>query len=630
MKRLIALLAALCCLAALLTPVWAVQDEGTGADSGETGAAATDTGDTAEDPDASGEGGEDATDSAASDSETDQETDPEADQAADAETDSETGSDPAALTETAFQSVTITCTVDESGRAYFQETLELSIVGSVQEIAFTFPAEAKSPKVDGYKTKSSTENGVRVLTVSNDAGFTGVQTFQLSFNQTGLVTAGEASQTIRLPLLSPQAYPIAAVSFSVTFPENFSSTPSFESGYYKDVIEDMMTVSTSGGVVTGITNKGTVLNDNETLTMSLTLPEGYFSGNFGEGIGAIVLLVLSILFALLGLFYWFRLLRNKTLRVSARSLPPDGVNPGDLPFLLAGGDADFNMLVSYWASLGYVSFFINQAGHVIIRRRMEMGNERRAYERKLFLLLFGDESYCDGASLHYKKVGSKAMTVIPRYWARRIFDKRSGSPFLAQLLCCLACACSTTLAMDALAPESMHFLFLIASFIAGFAFSYCLQKAASAYYLNDWVRTGIGVSCGFLLLLVGLLGGAGLATVIAGGASAFVGWQTAHGGRRKPEGDDIVAQTLGFRRFLLNATDHHAQQMLRRDPQYFYKMLPYAEAMGQGRRFTALFHGVRLETCPWYEVAKGTPTTPAAFYDHYCETLAILNVSIRK
>ena len=533
-----------------------------------------------------------------------------------------------ALTETSFQSVTISCTVNESGRAYVQQTLELSILGSLQEIAFTFPAEAKSPKVEGYKTKSAVENGVRVLRVSSDTGFTGTLTFQLSYNQTGLVTAGEASQTIQLPLLSPQAYPIQALSFSVTFPEDFASTPSFESGYYKDVIEDLMTVSSSGGVVTGILT--TPLNDNDTLTLSLTLPEGYFAGNFGEGIGSVVLLVLSILFALLGLLYWFRLLRNKTLRVSARSLPPDGVNPGDLPFLLAGGDADFNMLVSYWASLGYVSFFINQAGHVIIRRRMEMGNERRAYERKLFLLLFGDESYCDGASLHYKKVGSKAMAVITRYWARRIFDKRSGSPFLAQLLCCLACACSTTLAMNALAPESLHFLFLIASFIAGFAFSYCLQKAAGAYYLNDWVRTGIGVSCGFLLLLVGLLGGAGLSTVIAGGASAFVGWQTAHGGRRKPEGDDIVAQTLGFRRFLLNATDHHAQQMLRRDPQYFYKMLPYAEAMGQGRRFTALFHGVRLESCPWYEVAKGTPTTPAAFYDHYCETLAILNVSIRK
>ena len=605
MKRLFALLMALLCTAMLLTPALAApEDEGGDATTATDAAGGDTTGDAATGDEAAG----DPSDSAAA---------------------GETGtSDDAVLAETSYQSVELQVTVDNSGRAYIQGTLTLNIVGSLQEIAVGFPKEAKSPKIEGYKTSSANQNSLKVLTVESDSGFTGVQTFQISYSLSKLVSAGEASQVFTLPLLSPQEYPIAALSFSVTFPETFESTPNFESGYYKEVIEDLMTVSTSGGVVTGVTT--TALKDHETLTMTLTVPEGYFRGNFGDSALPVVMTVLAAILAVLALLYWWRLLKNKTLRVTARSLPPDGVNPGDIPFLLAGGDADFNMLVSYWASLGYLSFFINQAGHVILRRRMEMGNERRAFERKLFLLLFGDESYCDGASLHYKKVGSKAMTVIPRYWARRIFDKRSGSPFLAQLLCCLACACSTTLAMDALAPESMHFLFLIASFIAGFAFSYCLQKAASAYYLNDWVRTGIGVSCGFLLLLVGLLGGAGLATVIAGGASAFVGWQTAHGGRRKPEGDDIVAQTLGFRRFLLNATDHHAQQMLRRDPQYFYKMLPYAEAMGQGRRFTALFHGVRLETCPWYEVAKGTPTTPAAFYDHYCETLAILNVSIRK
>src|SRR5699024_2778585 len=179
-----------------------------------------------------------------------------------------------------------------------------------------------------------------------------------------------------------------------------------------------------------------------------------------------------------------------------------------------------------------------------------------------FLLLFGDESYCDGASLHYKKVGSKAMAVIPRYWARRIYQKRSGSPALARLLCCMACAFSTMLAMDTLAPETLHALYMIAALVAGFAFCYFLQHACSAYYLNNWLLTGIGLGCGFLMLLVGVLGGAGLLTVITGGAAVFIGWQTAHGGQRRPEGDDIVAQTLGFRRFLLNATDHHAQQML--------------------------------------------------------------------
>ena len=615
MRRLFALLLALCCLSALLTPVLATTADTAGDTASADNAAGE--GDAAGDGDAAGEDTDAAGETAGGETEGE-----------DAETEPETAPVQDVLSETAYKSVTVSCTVDEKGRAYVSQTLELSIVGALQEISFTFPESAKSPKVEGYKTKSETKNGVRVLTVSNEAGFSGVVTFQLSYNQSGLVTAGEASQTLTLPLLSPQAYPIAALSFAVTLPAEFASSPSFSSGYYQDVIEDLMTVTSSGGVVTGLTS--TPLQDNDTLTMSLTLPEGYFSGSFGSGAGSIVLLVLAGLCTALALFYWFRTLRNKTLRVSARSLPPDGVNPGDVPFLLAGGDADFNMLVSYWASLGYLSFFINQAGHVILRRRMEMGNERRAFERKLFLLLFGDESYCDGASLHYKKVGSKAMAVIPRYWARRIYQKRSGSPALARLLCCMACAFSTMLAMDALAPETLHTLYMITALVAGFAFCYFLQHACSAYYLNNWLLTGIGLGCGFLMLLVGVLGGAGLLTVITGGAAVFIGWQTAHGGQRRPEGDDIVAQTLGFRRFLLNATDHHAQQMLRRDPQYYYKMLPYAEAMGQGRRFTGLFHGVRLEPCPWYEAAAGTPTTPAAFYDHFCETLAILNVSIRK
>lgn len=621
MRRLFALLAVLCCLVAFLTPALAAAaDDAAGGETAANGEPASDTGEPAGD-------GADSTGEAES---TDGQNPDDGAQTGEGENQTSTENTTAedVLTETAYKSVSISCTVDESGRAYVQQTLELSIIGTLQELSFTFPESAKSPKVEGYKATSNTENGVRVLTISSDTGFTGVLNFQLSYSQSGLVTAGEASQTITLPLLSPQSYPIAQLSFAVTFPAEFTSSPSFESGYYQDVIEDLMNVTSSGGVVTGVTT--TALNDNDTLTMSLTLPEGYFSGSFGEGAGSVVLLILAVLFAALALVYWFRLLRNKTLRVSARSLPPDGVNPGDIPFLLAGGDADFNMLLTYWATLGYVSFFINQAGHVIIRRRMEMGNERRAFERKLFLLLFGNESYCDGASLHYKKVGSKAMAVIPRYWAKRIYNKRSGSPFLARLLCCLACAFSTMVALDALAPDSLHALYLIAAFVAGFAFCYFLQQACSAYYLNNWLLTGIGLGCGCLMLLVGVLGGAGLITVLTGGIAAFIGWQTAHGGQRRPEGDDIVGQTLGFRRFLLNATDHHVKQMLRRDPQYYYKMLPYAEAMGQGRRFTGLFHGVRLETCPWYEVAAGTPTTPAAFYDHFCETLAILNVSIRK
>ena len=279
MRRLFALLLALCCLSALLTPVLA-----TTADTA---------GDTASADNAAGEG-DAAGDGAAAGEDTDAAGEPPggAPEGEDAETEPETAPAQDVLSETAYKSVTVSCTVDEKGRAYVSQTLELSIVGTLQEISFTFPESAKSPKVEGYKTKSETKNGVRVLTVSNEAGFSGVVTFQLSYNQSGLVTAGEASQILTLPLLSPQAYPIAALSFAVTLPAEFASSPSFSSGYYQDVIEDLMTVTSSGGVVTGLTS--TPLQDNDTLTMSLTLPEGYFSGSFGSSMTRISISSISI------------------------------------------------------------------------------------------------------------------------------------------------------------------------------------------------------------------------------------------------------------------------------------------------------------------------------------------------
>jgi hypothetical protein len=39
------------------------------------------------------------------------------------------------------------------------------------------------------------------------------------------------------------------------------------------------------------------------------------------------------------------------------------------------------------------------------------------------------------------------------------------------------------------------------------------------------------------------------------GCGLFIGWQTAHGGRRTPYGTEVIVQTMGFRRFLLHADE---------------------------------------------------------------------------
>ena len=530
--------------------------------------------------------------------------------------------------ETAIRRLEITGIVDEKGTANISMNIQMHVVGVVEQLRFAMPENAKDREIAGFRTKSSSENGLRYLTVSNSSGFTGDQTFTLTYSLPGLVSKGEESQKLELPLLAAQDYRVGQVALAVNLPKNFTSFPSFTSGYYGEIIEDYMEFSASGKAVVGTVN--VILQDSDSLTMSLTVPEGYFAGRYKEGGLSKVLTVVVILLVVLALLYWWRTLQSTALRPQARTLPPDGVNPGDLPYLLAGGNADFNMLVSHWATLGYLSFYVNKSGHVILRRRMSMGNERRAYERKLFDLLFGNDNLCDGASVRYKKVGERAMAVLPRYWGKRLYDKRSGSPFLAKLLCCLASAFATVIAMDAVGPEKLHGLFLIVGFVAGFALCWLMQSAFGRFYLGDWVRVAIGCCCGLLLLILGGLGGIALTMAPTVAVAAFIGWQTTHGGRRSPYGQEVISQTMGFRRFLLHVSEHHLLQMLRRDPQFFYKMLPYAEAMGQDRRFVALFHDVQLEPCQWYEAARGTPTTASAFYDHYLDTLDMLNISIQK
>lgn len=528
---------------------------------------------------------------------------------------------------TAFRRVEITAIVNERGEALVTQTINMNVSGILEDITFAFPGNARDREVVGWRTKSSSEDGLRYLTVHNKAGFSGEHTFTLSYSVKDLVSAGEESQKLELPLLVQQKYPVGLIALAVNLPKTFASMPVFSSGYYGDLVEDYMTISTSATAVTATVND--ILQDSDSLTMSLTVPEDYFSGRFSTGGGGL-LRVCAIVFAALALFFWWRGVKGAAIHGNPRPLPPDGVNPGDLPYLLAGGKADFNMLVSHWATLGYLSFYVNKAGHVVLRRRMLMGNERRKFEQRLFDLLFGEGDICDGASVRYQKVGRKAQEVIPRYWNRRLFDKSGMSPSLVRGLAHIACGFATAAAMDAVAPAKVHGLFILLGLVTGCVLSMLLRGAFGSFYLSDWVKTGLGAGCGLLMLI---LGGLGDATVIMAPVvlvSAFLAWRTVHGGRPSAYGQEVLNQTLGFRKFLKTANETHLLQMLQRDPQYFYKMLPYAQAMGLGNSFVNAFHDVRLETCHWYESARGVPANADAFYDRYLDALDMLNISIER
>lgn len=522
------------------------------------------------------------------------------------------------------------CTVQTDGSCRMTQTVTVSFDSLTEELRLPLAENAKNAEVVGYKTRKVVEDDVTILVLNSNTGITGSRTFTITYTIPRRVTAEGEIQILSVPLLCAKwEYPIEHYAFTVTMPKDFETYPTFLSGYQGDAIEDHMSLRTAGLALDGEMKEP--LKDRESLEMQLELPAGYFTGARAKWSASWLGTAFAILFAVLALVYWFLKLRTPRLRVGTRNLPPDSVPPGDVPYLLCGGKTNFNMTVCHWANLGYLTISVNEKGNVTLHKRMEMGNERRKLDQKLFAALFEGEDTCGGESLRYKRTAAKAMEVTPRFWRRRLYHKHSGNAVICKGLTALSSAVAMLLTMSQLLPAmSARGLVLFLSFFVGAALSWLLQGWLEAVYLRS--IPGLALAGGSLLamFLPAQIGGGIGTMLLAIGLSLFTGWQTLHGGRRTDLGDQFIRQTLGYRKYLRKVSQKHARGMTARDPQYFYKALPYAEAMGMGAEFANRCEGLELEPSGWFVETKPAPRTSREFYTRWREALATLELSIRK
>ena len=522
------------------------------------------------------------------------------------------------------------CTLTGSSSCQVTQSFTLEISGAQTQLRFPLSAGAKKASVAGYQTQKQTDGDCPVLVLTDANGFTGTRSFTVMYTISGLASEADGVQTLSLPLMSAKwDYPISKYVFTVTLPKPFESYPAFTSGYHGDVISDYIDLDVSESRITGVIETG--LKDHESLEMTLTLDKSYFSGahttlSFGWAGTAIILLLLALAF-----LYWFSSLRSARVRVSSRMLPPDAALPCDMPFLLAGGPIQFNMLVCHWASLGYLTISCGKNERVVLRRRVDMGNERRPAEVRLFQMLFSQGDVCEGASLLYKRTAEKADAVLRRYWVRKLYRKSSGNPLLARAFGLLAGALAAAEAASPLLPAGfVRWLLLIAAFLIGGALSAVILHAPSAYYQGKKLFVALAALAAVALLTLAQFGEGLLAVLLVIVCLVLLGLLTLHGGRRTAFGDEIVTQAMSYRRFLRRVTQSQLLSRLAQDSQYFYRILPYAEAIGLGAGLARTLGNTELEQCDWYQEQQPLPRTAAGFYSHLQEALALLELSIRK
>ncbi len=499
------------------------------------------------------------------------------------------------------KNVSAYATVANDGSSQITLSATIHLDQAVEDLRFPLPGKSSNVTVNGSHVGSRMENGLRMVNLSGVVGkAVGDITLHFTYSLPNMVVTNEAGLLeLQLPLLSGFAYPVQAMEFSVTLPGQVTAKPAFSSGYHQANIEKDLYCTVSGATITGISQ--VELKDHETLMMTLLVAEEMFPQTRIVLPDFKTVNILTTLFFLLALAYWALFLRNIPTWPFRKPSPPEGFTAGELGSVLHLKGGDLNMMVFSWASLGYLQIRWEQ-GKVRLYRRMDMGNERSAFEQKCFRQLYGRREFVDAGSPRYGEIYCAVAKSVPNM-SSMIHPKSGNLRVFRGLFAVVGMFYGVSLGIG---MGSGWFWMIVLGALA-LVSSWYIQVWAGYLLAADRKKLYLAlILCGVWLLL-GLLGGMFSVGLNLALSQLFAGLLLALGGRRTPAGRQAMGQTLGFRRYLKTVSREQLRTICESNPDYFHQMMPYAFALGIDRRFARQFGKLSIGPCPYITMANAMP-----------------------
>lgn len=493
---------------------------------------------------------------------------------------------------------TINAAVHANGSCQITTDLQIRITSAVDSLYFPLPKTARSVSVNGSTARTHRSGDYLEVNLSSLVrGAIGDFSLRIQYTLPNTVDYNELDKLqLQLPLLSGFLFPVEQLSFTVNLPGENTVKPAFISGYYQQSIESDMYFTANGSTISG--SVLSPLKDRETLAMTLEVSEEMFPQDpikqWSVGVEDILMIVLAVL----ALLYWLIFLRSAPLLRQRTSDAPQGLAAGSLGSTLTGQGADLTLLVFSWAQLGYLLIQVQEGDRVKLHKRMDMGNERSAFEVRIFRALFGRRTVVEGTSLPYALMCRKVSASAPDI--RELYKKGNGNYRFLRLLCAAIGICSGISTGIAIAGDALLGVLLIAVLaVAGGAAAWFMQLWWKGLHLHRTDLLVLGLSLAALWSLLGFISGEGAVNLYATLAQLLCGLLWAYGGRRTITGHQSAGQVLGLRSYLCRLSHADAQRLTLSDPEYFFDMAPYAMALGVLQPFARRFGKTKLGPCPY-------------------------------
>jgi len=512
-----------------------------------------------------------------------------------------------AKAESTASRVDLMCTVNSEGDCLVTMNVTLFLDQAYDSMSFPLPANARDISLNqSIASTKKTDSAVLVDISRYTRDYIGQLPLVFTFTIPEAVKVDRDQEVklgmerrilLTIPMLCGFELPVQQLSFIINMPSaDLPNLPYFTSIYRQESVGSDLTYNIDKNQIIGASKRA--LNDHDGITMTMVVPREMFPTvrtYVREGNPEIKFM---LIFAGLALLYWLLFLRTAPIVRSRTATPPEGITAGELGCRLTLSGGDLTMMVFSWAQLGYLLIYMEDSGRVLLQKRMDMGNERSAYENKVFKALFGSRRVVDATGAAYARLCRKVASYVPQ--ERSMYKGNSGNMKIFRGLACGSMIfCGICVAMNLSEIPVLYIILSIVLSVFGAFSGWWIQDVAYRTHLRGKVPVLIGFVCILLWLLLGWLCGQIWIPLACCLGEFVIGYLAAYGGRRSDLGRHDASQVLGLRRYLKKLPRQEIGRLLQNDPDYYFNMAPYALAMGVINPYSRTFARRKLDQCPY-------------------------------
>ena len=509
-------------------------------------------------------------------------------------------------------------TVTSNGACSVTMTVRINMDHPATGLTFPLPRGAKDVAVNGSsaRTYSSATDPTAVLTdLSFLDGYMGENTVTFSYTLSDVLRTEYNEKTkkstliMEVPLLCGFDYPVKGMSFSITMPGDVTGKkPTYTSGFLQTNIDSIVNSVTGGSLISGTVTRP--LQDREKITLVMEVDEAMFPGkliHYRDGNPEVVPMAIC---AAAAFVYWLLFMRCLPLLRQRRTEPLEGITAGEIGCHLTAAGADLTMMVFTWAELGYLRICPDKRGRVFLQKCMDMDNERTAFENRCFYSLFSKGDVVDATGVPYARLCHKVAGNISG--VREMYIRHAGNAFLFRALSCgVSCFSGICFGNNFTTNPTLRVVLSIGLGLLGIITAWAIQDGMYRIHIRGKIPIYIASAAYVLWIALGILSGSWLIGLLAVLAQILAGLAAAYGGRRSDLGRNQAGLILGFRHYLGTISKDDLARITENDPDYFFRMLPYAIAMGVDTRFAKLFGDEKMGHCTYFVTRENRRRTAA-------------------